>query len=78
MSIAPQALQGLLDELEASRASPKRAQEIRWHVKGAINNGVTKDELREVLMHSAIYCGIPAAVDGFRNASAVLAELGLE
>ena len=55
-----------------------RAQEIRWHVKGAINNGVTKDELREVLMHSAIYCGIPAAVDGFRNASAVLAELGLE
>ena len=55
-----------------------RAQEIRWHVKGAINNGVSKDELREVLMHSAIYCGIPAAVDGFRNASAVLAELGLE
>ena len=55
-----------------------RAQEIRGHVKGAINNGVTKDELREVLMHSAIYCGIPAAVDGFRNASAVLAELGLE
>ena len=40
--------------------------------------GVSKDELREVLMHSAIYCGIPAAVDGFRNASAVLAELGLE
>jgi 4-carboxymuconolactone decarboxylase len=55
-----------------------RAQEIQWHVKGAINNGVSKDELREVLMHSAIYCGIPAAVDGFRNASAVLAELGLE
>ncbi len=55
-----------------------RAQEIRVHVKGAINNGVSKDELREVLMHSAIYCGIPAAVDGFRNASAVLAELGLE
>jgi 4-carboxymuconolactone decarboxylase len=55
-----------------------RAQEIRVHVKGAINNGVSKDELREVLIHSAIYCGIPAAVDGFRNASAVLAELGLE
>jgi 4-carboxymuconolactone decarboxylase len=47
------------------------------HVKGAINNGVTKDELREVLMHAAVYCGIPAAVDGFRNASAVLAEMGL-
>jgi len=55
-----------------------RAQEIKVHVKGAINNGVTKDELREVLMHSAIYCGIPAAVDGFRSASAVLSELGLE
>jgi 4-carboxymuconolactone decarboxylase len=55
-----------------------RAQEIRVHVKGAINNGVSKDELREVLMQAAIYCGIPAAVDGFRNASAVLAELGLE
>jgi 4-carboxymuconolactone decarboxylase len=55
-----------------------RAQEIRWHVKGAINNGVSKAELREVLIHAAIYCGIPAAVDGFRNASAVLAELGLE
>jgi len=54
-----------------------RAQEIRWHVKGAINNGVSPDELREVLMHAAIYCGIPAAVDGFRNASAMLAELEL-
>src|SRR3981081_234543 len=36
-----------------------RAQEIRVHVKGAINNGVSKDELREVLMQAAIYCGIP-------------------
>jgi 4-carboxymuconolactone decarboxylase len=54
-----------------------RAQEIRWHVKGAINNGVSPDELREVLMHAAIYCGIPAAADGFRNASAMLAELEL-
>jgi 4-carboxymuconolactone decarboxylase len=55
-----------------------RAQEIRWHVRGAINNGVSKEELSEVLMHSAIYCGIPAAVDGFRNASAALDELGME
>jgi len=55
-----------------------RAQEIRWHVKGAINNGVSKDEIREVLMHAAVYCGIPAAVDGFRNASAVLEEMGLQ
>ncbi|HEY6496733.1 MAG TPA: carboxymuconolactone decarboxylase family protein [Trebonia sp.] len=55
-----------------------RAPEIRVHVKGAINNGVTKEELREVLMQAAVYCGIPAAVDGFRNAAAVLAEMGLE
>jgi 4-carboxymuconolactone decarboxylase len=55
-----------------------RAQEIRWHVKGALTNGVSKEEIREVLMHAAVYCGIPAAVDGFRNASAVLAEMGLD
>jgi len=53
-----------------------RAPEIRVHVKGQ-STRVTKDELREVLMHAAVYCGIPAAVDGFRNASAVLAEMGL-
>lgn len=55
-----------------------RAPEIRVHVKGAINNGVTVEELREVLMHAAVYCGIPAAVDGFRNASAVLDEMGID
>src|SRR5258708_18714167 len=55
-----------------------RAQEIRWHVQGAINNGVSKDEIREVLIHASVYCGIPAAVAGFRNASAVPAAMGLE
>lgn len=55
-----------------------RAQEVRVHVKGAIANGVTKEQIREVLIHSAIYCGIPAAVDGFRNAAAVLDELGID
>jgi 4-carboxymuconolactone decarboxylase len=55
-----------------------RGQEVRWHVQGAINNGVTKDEIKEVLMHAAVYCGIPAAVEGYRSASAVLAELGVE
>ncbi len=38
---------------------------------------VTKDEIREVLIHAAVYCGMPAAVDGFRNATAALDELGL-
>jgi 4-carboxymuconolactone decarboxylase len=55
-----------------------RAPEIRTHVQGAINNGVTKEELSEVLIHAAVYCGIPAALDGFRNASAVLKEMGVE
>ena len=54
-----------------------RSQEVRVHVKGAIANGVTKDEIREVLIHASVYCGVPAAVDGFRNAAAALDELGL-
>jgi 4-carboxymuconolactone decarboxylase len=54
-----------------------RPQEIRVHVKGAIANGVTKEEISEIIMHSAIYCGVPAAVDGYRQASAMLAELEL-
>ena len=55
-----------------------RAPEIKLHVRGAINNGVTVDEIAEVLIHATIYCGIPAAVEGFRNASEVLdaAEAG--
>jgi 4-carboxymuconolactone decarboxylase len=54
-----------------------RPHEIRVHVKGAIANGVTKEQISEIIMHSSIYCGVPAAVDGFRNASAMLEELGL-
>ena len=54
-----------------------RPHEIRVHVKGAIANGVTNEQISEIIMHSAIYCGVPAAVDGFRNASAMLEELGL-
>jgi 4-carboxymuconolactone decarboxylase len=54
-----------------------RAHEIRVHVKGAIANGVTTQEISEVIMHSAIYCGVPAAVDGYRQATAMLEELGL-
>jgi 4-carboxymuconolactone decarboxylase len=53
-----------------------KPNQLRVHVKGAIANGVTKEQIREVLMHSAIYCGIPAAVEGFRNAAEALDELG--
>jgi 4-carboxymuconolactone decarboxylase len=55
-----------------------RPHELKLHVKGAIVNGVTKDELREVLLHSVAYCGFPAAVDAFRVATETLKELGLE
>ena len=54
-----------------------RPHEIRVHVKGAIANGVTKEQISEIIMHSSIYCGVPAAVDGFRQAGAMLEELGL-
>jgi 4-carboxymuconolactone decarboxylase len=50
-----------------------RPNELRVHVQGAINNGVTKEELQEVMLHSMIYCGVPRAVEGFRIAAEVLA-----
>ena len=45
------------------------------HVAGALNNGVTREEIREVFMQVAIYCGVPAAVDSFRIAREVFAQL---
>lgn len=52
-----------------------RQEELRGHVRGAIANGVTREELREVLLHAMIYAGLPAAVAAFRTAGEVLAEL---
>jgi 4-carboxymuconolactone decarboxylase len=45
-------------------------------VRGAINNGATLVEIQEVLLHAAIYCGMPLAIDGFRSAHEVLKEMG--
>jgi len=53
-----------------------RPHEIRVHVKGALANGVTKNEIMEVFLQVAIYCGVPAAVDSFRIAREVFKELG--
>jgi 4-carboxymuconolactone decarboxylase len=53
-----------------------RPHELKLHVRGALNNGVTKDEIREVLLQAAIYCGVPAAIDGFRVAREVFEEIG--
>jgi 4-carboxymuconolactone decarboxylase len=52
-----------------------RPHELRLHVRGALNNGVTKEEMREVFLQTAIYCGIPAAMDSFRTAREVFKEL---
>ena len=52
-----------------------RPHEFRVHVKGALNNGVSKDEIREILIHAAVYCGAPAALDSARVAKEVFAEL---
>jgi 4-carboxymuconolactone decarboxylase len=46
-----------------------RPEELALHIRGALNNGVTVDELREVLLQSAVYCGVPAANAAFRIAS---------
>lgn len=52
-----------------------RPDELRLHVRGALNNGVTPDEIKEVLLQAAIYCGVPAANSAFHIAGEVLAEI---
>jgi len=54
-----------------------RPHELKQHVKGALRNGVTKDEIREVLLHTAIYCGLPAAIDSFRSAREVFKDMAV-
>ena len=55
-----------------------RPHELKMHVKGAIRNGVSREEVREILLQVAIYAGVPAAVDSFRVAMEALAELDSE
>jgi 4-carboxymuconolactone decarboxylase len=52
-----------------------RQHEVRAHLKGALTNGVTREEIREILMQVAIYGGMPAAVDSFRIAREVFSEI---
>ena len=54
-----------------------RAPELRLHVTGALNNGLTKEEIREVFLQTAIYCGVPASVEAFRVAREVFKERGV-
>ncbi|MGB3864265.1 MAG: 4-carboxymuconolactone decarboxylase [Xanthobacteraceae bacterium] len=55
-----------------------RPHELKMHVKGALRNGLSRDDIREVLLQVAIYCGVPAAVDSFRVAMEALAEYDKE
>lgn len=55
-----------------------RPHELKLHIKGALRNGVTKEEITEILLQVAIYCGVPAAVDSFRIAKQAFDELDAE
>jgi len=52
-----------------------RSDEIKLHIRAAFNNGVTKDEIREVLLQCAIYAGVPAANSAFHQAEEVFAQM---
>jgi 4-carboxymuconolactone decarboxylase len=49
-----------------------KQHELKGHVRGALNNGATAEEIQEVLLHAAIYCGVPTAVEAFRTANEVV------
>ncbi len=53
-----------------------RPAEIKLHVKGALANGVSVEEIREILLHATVYCGIPAGLDAFKAAHEVLVKEG--
>lgn len=59
-------------------ATQGRAAPLKVHVKGAIANGCTKEQIRETLLHTAIYAGVPAGAEGFGHAAQVLKDLGLD
>lgn len=52
-----------------------RPHELQVHVRGALNNGCTKEEIREALIHSGCYAGFPATIDAFRNAKQVIDDV---
>ena len=55
-----------------------RPHELKLHLRGALTNGVSQDEIKEVFLQTAIYCGAPAAIDSFRTAKEVFKELGIQ
>ena len=59
-------------------AAANRPHEFKIHVRGALNNGISKDELKEVFVQIGTYCGVPAAMDAFRIGREVFKEMGLD
>ena len=59
-------------------AALNRPHELKLHIRGAINNGLTKDELKEIFLQIGNYCGVPAAMDSFRIAKDVFMEMGID
>lgn len=55
-----------------------RGTEFKGHVRGAVNNGCSREEIMEVLLQAAVYCGMPAGVEAFRNAREVLDQMAAE
>jgi 4-carboxymuconolactone decarboxylase len=53
-----------------------KSPEIKLHVRGAIKNGLTVEDIKEVLLHATVYCGIPAGLDAFKAANEVLTDMG--
>jgi 4-carboxymuconolactone decarboxylase len=54
-----------------------KSNEVKIHVRAALTNGVTKEEIREIMLHAMVYAGVPACVDGIRCARETFAELGI-
>ena len=53
-----------------------KQNELKGHVRGALNNGATVQEIQEVLLHATVYCGVPTAVEAFRSAAEVVGAAG--
>jgi 4-carboxymuconolactone decarboxylase len=62
---------------QAMIAALNRPHELRLHIKAAMTNGLTKEDVKEVFLQVAIYCGIPAGIDSFRAAKEVFKEMGI-
>ena len=63
-----------VDADDLTNARRARFVEVDVHLRGALRNGVTRAEIKEILLHTAVYCGAPAALDSFRIARKVFAE----